>query len=119
MLNEERSRKLTRDNHFFRFFMPYLFQEIPGIGKNVWLPLNRNYKPLGVISKDWVDYDAFAKTHGVKFAKDPRNLKDIWEHTTEAPDMLWLYSDAPSTRRDYFARLEKLMTYQLPLLGVD
>lgn len=34
---------------------PYCIQKTAD-GK--WLVLNRSYKPLGVVSKDWVDYDS-------------------------------------------------------------
>ena len=115
MMNIEAARSLTQDDHFFRFFMPYVFQELGEAGPNVWLPLNRNYKPLGFMKTEWVDYHDFTRTHAVKFFRNPRQFADIWDTTTEAPDKLWLYSDAPSTRTSYFERLEKLLSRKMPV----
>jgi hypothetical protein len=94
-------------NDWFRQWMPYCLVSMGGPG-HLWLPLNRSYKPLGMTPQDgWVRYEE----HGAKamlFARDPRELRDVWVDTT-GRTMLFLYTDAPQTREDYGARLQRMM----------
>jgi hypothetical protein len=92
--------------------MPYCFQKLERPG-HVWLPLNRNYKPLGFFSAQHVDYDAHAHM-AAKFAKDPSGFDGIWERHRQK-DCLWLYSDTAASRLDYFERFERLCSYSMPL----
>jgi len=112
------SKGIGTGSHFFRFWMPYLFHRISHPKhKHAFIPLNRNYKPLGQMTKEHVDYDALAMSHGVVFARDPINYPGIW-HNVEG-DHYWLYSDDPRTRMDYFKRLETLMTYDISVMKPD
>lgn len=108
--------------HFFRLWMPYLFQRVKFDGvKHAFIPLNRNYKPLGQLDKEFVDYDALALTHGVAFSRDPATFRGIWFSQDNKPlssNTLWLYNDNPKSRLDYFSRLERLMSKSMPVLGV-
>jgi hypothetical protein len=52
-----------------------------------WLPLNRLYKPLGVASRAYVDYERFAHV-AVQFTTDPREQRDVW--VQQSPTHLWL-----------------------------
>lgn len=76
----------------------------------LWLPLGRNYKPLG--EPQWpgarYDYDAFSHL-AWEFAgeRNPRTFEGIW--TAQSDDMLWLYNDDALSRRDYFARVGRLI----------
>lgn len=111
-MDDTHLHKLTSTmDHWFRFWMPYLFQKIdhPKI-KHFYLPLNRNYKPLGVISKDWIEYEGFASSHGVAFASDPANIPNVW-----LPGSLYLYDDTTKSRRDYFTRFERLMARSIKI----
>jgi hypothetical protein len=120
MMHVERAAKLTRERHFFRFWMPYLFQKIEVDGvKWVFLPLNRNYKPLGVLDREHVDYQTLASSHGVKFSRNPALLTGVWTNVSEDGSQLWLYSDTPTSRADYFDRFEKIMALALPILAPD
>lgn len=101
--------KLTDMGAWFRYWMPYTFQELSG---GVYLPLNRDYKPLGLIQRDHVEYEDFAVTHGVKFARDPRTFTDVW---WDAGEPLFLYSDNPRSREDYFIRLDRLMSRSMKI----
>ena len=116
----DRAAKLTRERHFFRFWMPYLFQrlEVDGV-RHAFLPLNRNYKPLGIISGDHVDYGGLALSHGVSFTRDPALLVGVWDNKSDDGSQLWLYSDSPQSRTDYFARFEKIMALSLPVLSLE
>jgi len=99
--------------------MPYLLQKVehPGI-KWAYLPLNRNYKPLGQMTSERVDYAGYMTTHGVRFARDPALIKAVWVDAPSAgAEMLWLYSDGPTSRLDYFARFERLMSKAVSTIG--
>lgn len=111
-------RNLTREPHFFRFWLPYLFQRIDHPSHaHVFLPLNRNYKPLGVTSSEWVEYDNYTLSHGVFFARDPSTFSGIWHGTVKEGDsQLWLYNDGPASRLDYFVRFEQLMSKMIKVM---
>lgn len=103
---------------FFKVWMPYLIQriEVPG-RKHAFIPLNRDYKPLGAPRVDHVDYkapDVIAR-HAVYFARDPAALKGVWWNVRG--NQLWLYDDSTASRVDYFARLETLMSRQMEMVG--
>jgi hypothetical protein len=97
--------------------MPYQFVKLEVDGpKHVYLPLNRNYKPLGVGAPretqphvDYMDYVGQA----VVFSKDPHGFTEVWHD----PERLYLYSDNGSTQATYFRRLEKLMDRTVKLFG--
>ena len=73
--------------------LPYCIQRTTD-GK--WLALNRNYKPLGTLSREWVDYD----THPDRFALDGRTLSAIKRAATGEiesvpgdPGVIFFYDD--------------------------
>ena len=101
-MTPKQASDLTDHSHWFRYWMPYTFREVG----DRWLPLNRDYKPLGVITRDHVAYEDYVESHGVKFARDPRTYTDVW-HSSQS---LFLYSDSPASRLDYFERLARLMS---------
>lgn len=102
-MTPKQASSLTDHSHWFRYWMPYTFQQVG----DRYLPLNRDYKPLGMITREHVRYEDYIESHGVKFARDPRTYTDVW-HSPNAP--LFLYADHPQTRLDYFERLARLMT---------
>lgn len=73
--------------------LPYCLQQTKD-GK--WLVLNRNYKPLGTVSKEFVDYDS----HPDRLAIHPRTIGAIRrlacneiEGTPDDPGILFFYDD--------------------------
>ncbi len=85
---------------------PYCFRYLPR--HDAWLPLGREYQPLGEMQ--WgatvhARYDDFAHA-AWRFVVDPRTL-GIWRQAH--PDTLYLYNDDPASRRDYFARVDRLI----------
>lgn len=98
-----------RDNWFWNC-MPYCFRRLDISRKHVWLPLNRRYKPLGVVTKQWVIYEEYLP-RSVVFARDPQGFKDIWLDPV-GPDSLYLYSDIRS-RNDYWVRLDRLCGHKM------
>ncbi len=115
-MNEKQAGELTQGSHWFRFWMPYYFEKLehPKF-KWVYLPVNRNYKPLGISSDKWVDYDSFMNSHAVRFSRDPITFEGIWRGVD--PDELFLYNDDRKSRLDYFERLGKLMEKSIELVG--
>ena len=110
-MNEKNANRLTDLDQWFRYWMPYTYEkiEVPKF-RHVYLPLNRNYKPLGILSGDWVDYEDYLH-QAVRFSSDPHTFDGVWY----SPETLHLYEDATKSRIDYFARLERLFTRSLKL----
>lgn len=103
---------------FFKFYMPYLYQRVNHPDrKHAYLPLNRDYAPLGFRRGEprHLNYEELAVTHGVYFARDPATIDGVWHNVRGGS--LWLYDDDPNTRRDYFERLERLLTKQVQMIG--
>jgi hypothetical protein len=85
---------------------PYCFARTAG---GSWIPLGRQYKPLGAeqFGGGSFKYNEFAHT-AWRFIDDPTTFgEDVWTRVTG--DRLWLYSDDPASRRDYFARVGRLV----------
>lgn len=97
---------------WFRYWMPYVFQKIehPKF-KHVYLPLNRNYKPIGCIDEKHVNYADFMH-QAIKFEKDPSTFEGVW-----LEGGLYLYEDNPQSLETYFARLRKLMLQRQTLIA--
>lgn len=117
-MTEDDARKLSRNRHFFRFWMPYLFQkvEVDGV-KWAFVPLNRNYVPLGMTTINHIAYQDYAISHGVRFSRNPADLQGVWDHFDRGGERLWLYGDGPKSRMTYFQRLEMIMARSLPILA--
>jgi hypothetical protein len=100
---------LMSKDHMFRYFLPYCYRKIEGVKGHVYIPLNRNYLPLGVIGMKDVGPEGFDdtysgfKSHWITFKKDPLEFQDVW---AEQPLYLYRNKDDHPT---YFARLERLM----------
>ena len=105
MLPDKTLAAWTDPDSWFRYNMIYHLQklDVPG---HVYLPLNRDYRPLGIASdgKNWTDVDYMAHAEkAMKFSRDPSTFTDVWGHSP-----LYMYYDGAHFRADYFARLEKL-----------
>lgn len=115
MLTRDDAQRLTFSDQWFRYWFPYQFVklEVPK-PKHVYLPLNRDYKPLGVTTGDWVEYEDYLH-QAVIFARDPHKFENVWHYT----EGLYLYEDAQSSRLDYFQRLERLLRHSPKLFGIS
>ena len=94
---------------FRKIYLPYCLERL---SDGLWLPLNRNYKPLGVATDAWVDYETAPADARLKLtAADVRTLSI---HAGEAPTRIYLYNDGcvprPGTAHwaAYCAKLERL-----------
>ena len=104
---------------FFKHWLPYLFQRVEHPKrKHVFLPLARDYQPLGYLGGLHANYDDAAVSNGVVFSRDPASFKKIWWHS-DSKGRFWLYDDSATSRFDYFARLERLLLKSNTLLAME
>lgn len=96
-----------------RINLPYTLRKL-AVGKHVYLPVNRNYAPLGFPYQDGQGDDLDYVGQAMSFASDPALFTGVW-WSESAP--LSLYADGNETRLTYWARLEKLLSHaiQVPL----
>lgn len=95
--------------------LPYCFIKLDVPRHNVWLPLGRNYKPIGQRSNERVKYDDYVE-QAIEFKRDPGLLKgDIWHKPEQQSRMLWLCNDAPMPPQEYFRRLAIVLTRSSPV----
>ena len=112
-MHKSGAERLTKMDQWFRYWLPYSFVKLDVTNrKHVYLPVNRNYKPLGITSGEWINYEDFAD-QAVIFSADPHTINNVWY----SPATLHLYGDAISSRLDYFQRLERLLSRSMKLFG--
>lgn len=98
---------------YWYFFMPYCLKRLKS---GNWIFLNRRYKPLGVKSYEYVDYDAsptMFKMGGVPI----KSLKAYAVLVIEYPDEALYYfyrsraapDSSPQASAEYYKRIEKVM----------
>src|SRR5215475_4077268 len=93
-----------RLNAWTRIWLPYQFMAIEVGKKKAFLPVNRDYRPLGLGgSAKLTDVAEYMKT-AVIFTGDPHKFEGVWSD----PDELYLYGDDQASRADYFQRLGRL-----------
>ena len=101
---------ILRWSPLFRKTFPYCLTKLDDNRfANVWLPLNRNYKPLGILGSAFVDY----KLHigaALIFYSDPHNFAGVWEKTHST--FLYLYNDGTDLSAMYFPRLQNLLLHK-------
>lgn len=98
-----------QNESWFRHHMIYTLEPIHHSRYNhLYLPLNRHYKPLGVITTDWLDYENYT-SQAMVFKRDPHSFTSVWWKN----DSLHMYNDGVESRETYFPRLEKLLSYQI------
>lgn len=104
---QEKLPGLALINHAIQ--LPYCFQRLD-VGRHVWLPLNRKYKPLGTNwDAQWVDYYDYLPASMV-FLSDPLQFEGVWEYDPRT-QIKWLKNDA-TPANVYFGRLQRLMAKQ-------
>jgi hypothetical protein len=110
-------REIRRDNgNFWRIALPYCFEKLESSAyPHVWLPLNRNYKPLGMLSRDYVNYDDYI-TQALVFSRDPSAFKDVWNGSI-GPTCCYLYDDGTDLDSKYFPSLQRLLSHKHTYYG--
>ena len=94
---------------FFYKSLPYCFAKLKNKAyPHIWLPLNRDYKPLGVLSKEWIDYDDHIAS-ALVFSRDPCKFNNVWQSVYS--DACYLYNDGTNLDLEYFPRLHRLLSH--------
>ncbi|MFA7607243.1 MAG: hypothetical protein WCY08_11735 [Rhodocyclaceae bacterium] len=79
-----------------------------------WVLLNRNYKPVGFNTAEWVTYSEFPVSIKLK-GLGPATLRKLSCHDEEPGDRVYLYNDGSVPTRDakamaaYLKKLEILL----------
>lgn len=67
-----------RKNKYARLWLPYCFRKMEhDKHKYVFLPLNREYKPIGLPYDPWINYENYARNM-VVLTRNPEKLEGIW-----------------------------------------
>jgi hypothetical protein len=99
------------DNDWLRYSMPYHFQKLRSDRfRYLYLPVNRANLPMGMVD-GCVNYPDYFH-QAISFDRDPHEFENIWFE----PIGLYLYGDAPESKRDYGERLQRLLTKRMRLI---
>jgi hypothetical protein len=105
------------DFEWFRVSMPYYMAQLETDDGYLFLPVNREYKPLGVVADAFVDYDAH-RDRALRFKSNPLNDETLW-CSTHRSDLGYLYDDRSiDTYLERLSRLVALSTNSEILKGV-
>lgn len=103
------------DTKEFRWwFMPYCLEEV---SPDRYVVLNRGYKPLGIVTEKWVDYNLYA----VQIKITANIAKSLSIHGDANTRKIYLYDDATvptsgaKNMKKYLEILEKLSKYNVSL----
>lgn len=101
----------------WRIFLPYCIAKLPS---GNWIFLNREYAPVGVCSREYIDYE---KSEAVfKFTKDPETVLNRNSlNTVESAEgtRYYLFDDgctpysSTQSEKDYFLRVKKIMKLRM------
>lgn len=112
MLSVKERILLTDADKVLRYFLPYCIHKISSHKGHVYLPLNREYKPIGVVSKERVDYEAFSHLF-IRFSRCPSKIKIDWQYKIVNNDgvieKLYFYNDSLKSRSNYFEKYTAVM----------
>ena len=79
-----------------RIFLPYAVVKMNDESGG-WIPLNRRYKPVGMSTEDWVEYEQFPKALRIKQITLPQQKKIHHGCERASPwrpnEIIWLYHD--------------------------
>lgn len=84
-----------------------------------YVALNRRYKPVGLVSTEWVDYEAFPVRFKFKRALSAGQIAALSYKGDTAPERIYLYNDGcVPTDSDahwsaYSKRLQRLAGYSV------
>lgn len=99
-----------------QIFMPYCLQRLEDGG---YVFLNRKYKPLGVLTGDWVDYETHPSKFRFKRALSTKQIAALSHDGGTSPDCIYLYDDgsiptfSDANWKAYSARLQRLASYDI------
>ena len=87
---------------FCRVWMPYCLSKVED-EHGGWIPLNRNYKPLGYSSRDWVDYSSVPLSGRIKKLGQKTAIALSWDGAgISERGTVFLYNDGSIPTRSSF-----------------
>lgn len=128
--NDGQMNEIFLNSFVRRYFLPYCFRKMYNdddvtCGRPSWssdiidlypytyLPLNRRYKPIGITTDNWVEYDQYPM-HFIRSKKPFFQINNVFTNRrgiTKEETTFYLYNDGIDSRLNYFARLKHLMNY--------
>lgn len=82
-----------------------------------YILLNRNYKPLGLITADWIEYEAHPTAFALKLT--PAQAQKLSWNQSPDTTRVYLYNDgtiptdSPAKLQAYMGRLDQLMKLKI------
>jgi hypothetical protein len=101
---------------FRHLFLVYCLDRQPD---GSYVALNRRYKPVGFVSTEWVDYEAFPVRFKFKRALSTRQIAALSYNGDTAPERIQLYNDgciptsSDAAWNAYSQRLQRLAGYSV------
>ena len=93
---------------FRLMFLIYCLDQQPD---GSYVALNRRYKPVGMLSTEWVKYEEFAVRFKFKRALSAKQIAALSYKGDTAPERIYLYNDGcvpTDSARDWAAYSERL-----------
>ena len=86
-------------------------------GRIVYLPLNRQWIPIGETTEDFYQYIDYVDTHGMVFECDPFDMGDVW-YGKPSGSWLFVFDDAiPKSQNEYAKHMKAIMVHAKPYNG--
>ena len=111
-----------RESDFRQVFLIYCLDKMPD---GSYVALNRRYKPVGLTSVDWVEYEKFPVRFKFKRALSAKQIAALSCHGDTTSQRIYLYNDgsvptaSASNWSIYAKRLERLAGYTILHGGED
>lgn len=111
-----------RESDFSQVFLIYCLDLLPD---GSYVALNRRYKPVGLTSLDWVEYEQFPVRFKFKRALSAQQIAALSCHGDTAAERIYLYADGSVPTASaanwavYASRLERLAGYKILHGGED
>lgn len=105
-----------RESNFSQVFLIYCLDLLPD---GSYVALNRFYKPVGLTSTDWVEYEQFPVCFKFKRALSAKQIAALSCHGHTAAERIYLYADGSVPTASaanwavYASRLERLAGYKI------
>jgi hypothetical protein len=111
-----------RESDFRQVFLIYCLDQM---ADGSYIALNRRYKPVGLTSVDWVDYEKFPVRFKFKRALSAKQIAALSCDGDTSPERIYLYADgsvptaSAASWAVYASRLERLAGYTILHGGED
>ena len=98
-------------NSFLSICLPYCLDKQSN-GK--FVALNRNYKPIGFLTADWIKFEEFPIAAEIPGLLKEKNLEKVSVKRESGKDRIYLYDDATNptksteNMKSYLAKIETL-----------